>query len=268
MGRYLWFVIIITAFSGCHFRNADRSCHNEQTVLSRFKNGKVRSMVIVNCLDTSEKTTIAFYSTGDTEEIANSKNGKLNGILKEFNNKGKLQQIIFENDNKIDSIWQSFDKKGRKRSVQYYTDYPSQFYDTRFDSNGVIDRYGYLKNKKVGMYVYYSPSGEIDSSGGSYFQGSMQNKAVYKVGDSLIFHFFVATPPSDSIRFSAAVHNNDDKDTLQMYQLPIVNSRATLVSRINKMGNYTVRFEIIAQRKKGLSKPMREHGTSRFMVKE
>ncbi len=261
-------VAIIPFISGCNFNNRNKTCQDRQTVISRYKNGRVSAITVVNCIDTFLSTTISFYPNGDTCLIRPMKNGIPDGITKEFNQQRELKTVMFGKNGKIDSIWHWDDKNGPKRKdVQYYTDFPAQLADLQYDMSGLLVNYCYILDKKIMMLVLYSPEGAITHVDGDYLTAIIRNKEKFNAGDSMTYYFFVATPPNDSIRFSAALHYHDDKDSLLVNELPIVNSRVTISSVLNKSGNYIIPFDILIQHKRGSLKPIHRHAVFRFNVK-
>ena len=265
MEKYFIGIIFICLISGCNFRKQDKVCQDTEIVLFRYGNGTVNTKVVVNCIDTNLKTTIGFYRNGDTALVESKFKGKRRGMTKEFNQKGELERIRFYTDGLMDSIWQAFYKNGRPRSVQYGIT-PQLISDMEFDSNGIIRYYNYLKDRKFIAAARYLPGGEIDSFIGNYLVDIKSNKAKYDVGDSLKFFFVVATPPHDSIKFSAALYSVDE-DTLKLFELPVANSVARLFSKIDKVGSYIIKYELIAQHKKGtVTNHDPERGTLRFTV--
>lgn len=263
-----YFIVILFCFVGaCKFRSTDKLCQDKQMIVSRYGDGQVSEIVNVNCIDTTLKMTIRFYTNGDTQQIYTMRNGKIDGMLKQFTKKKELELVSFYKEGSIDSIWTSFDKHGHRMSIQYFTYFPSQSIDIEFDTIGRIKNYIYVKDKKNSMIAWYLPNGEIDTIVGSYLINVLGDKPAYNTGDSLHLYFYVATPLNDSIQLFVSIHDAAQNDLVQSQELTIVNSKATLSSKINKRGNYEIKFDLSAVHKKAFAKPIYEHGTLHFSVK-
>ncbi len=146
------------------------SCNNKKKVEVKNKNGIVVESYFVNKKNPAEKVDVynRYYDDGKIVEVANYKNGKLNGVRTLFHSNGNKMQEENYIDDKLEGKVTSYFEDGSLQQEAVYKDnsgngvWKNYFKDQK---NVVKEEITIVENKINGPFKEYYPNGKLYAKG-------------------------------------------------------------------------------------------------------